>query len=75
MPTGRKGYYSIMIEGPNQYKLTVSAFTIEFQHMPKPEQLSWIPPRQAISGKTSTFLSIVVLIQFATFSMCLSKKT
>jgi hypothetical protein len=39
MPTGRKGYYSIMIEGSNQYKSTVFAFTVEFQHTPKPEQL------------------------------------
>jgi hypothetical protein len=53
MPTGRKGYYSITIEGPNQYKLTVSVFTVEFQHQPKPEQLSWVPPWQAIGGKTS----------------------
>jgi hypothetical protein len=42
-PTGHKGYYSITIEGPNQYKSTVSAFTIEFQHTLKLKQLSWVP--------------------------------
>jgi hypothetical protein len=26
---GRKGYYSITIEDPNQYKSTVFAFTVE----------------------------------------------
>jgi hypothetical protein len=54
MPSGRKGYYSITIEDPNQYKSTVSAFTVEFQHTPKPEQLSRVPLWQAIGGKTST---------------------
>jgi hypothetical protein len=44
MPTGHKDYYSITIEGPNQYKSTIYVFTVEFLHTPKPEQLSRIPP-------------------------------
>jgi hypothetical protein len=50
-----------MIEGPNQYKSSVSAFTVEFQHTPMPEQLSWKPPWQAIGGKTSTLAFTWVL--------------
>jgi hypothetical protein len=51
MPTGHKGYYLIAVEGPNQYKSTVSVFTIEFRHTPKPKELSRVPPWQAIGGK------------------------
>jgi hypothetical protein len=52
-PTGRKGYYSIMVEGPNQYKLTISCVHCWVPHQPKPKQLSRVPPWQAIGGKTS----------------------
>jgi hypothetical protein len=40
-------------EGPNQYESTVSCVNRRVPYMPKPEQLSRVPPWQAISGKTS----------------------